>query len=247
MFNAHTKADVPVIYVYTPAQVFVSVEHSISCRLYTSELLTVAYDICHAGWMTPGTGIDRLFERYCVRKFSWRETARNHSAEAASGMMPAVKGRSMPYKIEVKQSEPTLTAVIRSRVRPEELSKFVPAACGEVWSYFRSEGLPKPGRHTALYLGDGQGSVEVGAEVRERFAGNDRIQCSALPAGRVVSTVHLGPYQRLGEAHTAIREWCAEHGHRLSCVSWEIYGHWEESWNADPSKIRTDIFYLLDA
>jgi len=152
----------------------------------------------------------------------------------------------MPYQIEVKDSGPTYTAVIRSRVRAEELSKFVPAACGEVWSFARSAGLPKPGRHVALYLGDGQGSVEVGAEVSERFAGNDRVQCSQLPAGRVATAAHFGPYGRLGKAHAAIREWCAQHGHRVSSVSWEIYGHWQESWNTDPSKIRTDIFYLLE-
>ena len=166
--------------------------------------------------------------------------------EAASGDDAYRERQAMDYKIEVKNSEPTLTAVIRSRVRPQELSKFVPAACGEVWSFFRSAGLPKPGRHVAFYLGDGQGSVEVGAEVAEPFAGNDRIQCSQLPAGHVASAVHFGPYARLGEAHRAIREWCAERGHRLSCVSWEIYGHWQESWNADPSQIRTDVFYLLD-
>ena len=152
----------------------------------------------------------------------------------------------MHYQIEVKHSEPTYLAVIRSRVRPEELSKFVPAACGEVWSFVRSAGLPKPGRHVALYIGDGQGSVEVGAEVGERFAGNHRVQCSQLPAGRVATAVHFGPYARLGEAHAAIREWCVQHGHRLSNISWEIYGHWQESWNADASKIRTDVFYLLD-
>ena len=151
----------------------------------------------------------------------------------------------MHYQIEVKHSEPKYLAVIRSRVRPEELSKFVPAACGEVWSFVRSAGLPKPGRHVALYIGDGQGSVEVGAEVGERFAGNDRVQCSQLPVGRVATTVHLGPYGRLGDAHEAIREWCAQQGQRRS-VSWEIYGHWQDSWNSDPSKIRTDVFYLLE-
>ena len=152
----------------------------------------------------------------------------------------------MNYQVEVKHSEPTTTAVIRNRVRKEELSKFVPLACGEVWSFARSAGLSRPGRHVALYLNDGQGSVEVGAEVGEPFAGNDRVQCSQLPAGRVATTVHLGPYGRLGDAHEAIREWCAQHGHRRSNVSWEIYGHWQDSWNSDPSKIRTDVFYLLD-
>ena len=151
----------------------------------------------------------------------------------------------MRYEIELKHSEPTCTAVVRSRVRPEELPQFVPAACGEVWSFIRSASLPRPGRHLALYL-DAQGSVEVGAEVSEPFVGNDRVHCSQLPAGRVVTATHFGPYARLSEAHAAIRTWCAERGHRCSVVSWEIYGHWEESWNTDPSKIRTDVFYLLD-
>jgi effector-binding domain-containing protein len=150
----------------------------------------------------------------------------------------------MPYQIESTHVEPVHTAVIRSRVPPKELSKFVPAACGEVWTFIRSAGLPRPGRHLALYLDD-QGSVEVGAEVSAPFVGNDRVHCSQLPAGRVVTTVHFGPYPLLSNAHAAIQQWCAEHGHRQSKISWELYGHWQESWNTDPSKIRTDLFYLL--
>jgi effector-binding domain-containing protein len=149
----------------------------------------------------------------------------------------------MHYQIELTESKPIITSVIRSRVPAQELARFVPAACGEVWSFIRSAGLPRPGRHTALYLQDG--FVEVGAEVSEPFKGNERIHCSQLPAGHVVTTVHFGPYQRLSGAHAAIREWCVSHGHRYSGISWEIYGHWEESWNTDPSKIRTDVFYLL--
>ena len=150
----------------------------------------------------------------------------------------------MPYEIKLANREAVHTAVIRSCVQPKELSKFVPAACGEVWSFIRSAGLPRPGRHVALYL-DG-GWVEVGAEVSEPFAGNERVRSSQLPAGRVVTTTHFGPYAGLGDAHSAIRRWCTEHGYRLSGVCWEIYGHWDEAWNTDPSKIRTDVFHLLE-
>jgi effector-binding domain-containing protein len=149
----------------------------------------------------------------------------------------------MPHEVHLTTVEPILTAVIRSQVHPTELSRFVPAACGEVWSFIRAAGLPRPGRHTALYLNEG--SVEVGAEVSEPFTGNGRIHCSQLPAGRVATTVHFGPYKKLSEAHARTRQWCAEHGHLLTGVSWEIYGHWDESWNTDPSKIRTDVFHLL--
>jgi effector-binding domain-containing protein len=151
----------------------------------------------------------------------------------------------MSYEIKLAQAEQIHTAVIRGIVQPHDLKQFVPAACGEVWKFAKSAGLPKPGRHVALYL-DNRGSVEVGAEVAAPFIGNDRIHSSHLPVGRVVTTVHFGPYQRLGDAHTAVRNWCAEHAHRLTGVSWEIYGHWEESWNSNPSKIRTDVFYLVE-
>src|SRR5882724_5426138 len=94
----------------------------------------------------------------------------------------------MRYLIELTDSKPIPTAVVRSRVPAKELVQFVPAACGEVWSFIRSVGLPRPGRHLALYL-DAQGSVEVGAEVSELFVGNERVHCSQLPAGRVATKV----------------------------------------------------------
>ena len=150
----------------------------------------------------------------------------------------------MQFQIECQEVRPIPTAVIRDQVRPRDLARFVPAACGEVWSFARAAGLPKPGRNVALYLGT-DGTVEAGAEVTVPFEGNGRVLRSELPAGRVATTTLFGPYSRLGEAHAAVREWCAEHGHSLSGVCWEIYGHWDEAWNADPTKIRTDVFHLI--
>jgi len=150
---------------------------------------------------------------------------------------------TMPYPVALANAEATPIAVVRGRVEPKELSKFVPAACGEVWSFIRATGFPRPGRNVAVYL-DADGSVEVGAEVSEPFTGNDRVHCSKLPAGQVATTTHFGPYSRLSGAHAALRQWCADHGHSLAGISWEVYGHWEESWNTDPAKIRTDVFYL---
>ena len=46
-------------------------------------------------------------------------------------------------------------------------------------------------------------------------------------------------------AHQAIRDWCASHGYEPAGPNWEIYGHWLDAWNTDPSSIRTDVFYLL--
>jgi hypothetical protein len=32
---------------------------------------------------------------------------------------------------------------------------------------------------------------------------------------------------------------------QLAGPNWEIYGHWQNEWNKDPSQIRTDVYYLL--
>src|SRR5262249_12248303 len=107
-----------------------------------------------------------------------------------------------------------------------------------------SAGLPKPGRHLAVCL-DAKGFIEVGVEVAAPFVGNERIVCSRTPSGLVATTAHFGPYDSLGEAHRAIQKWCPAYGHQVSGTSWELYGHWKEEWNRDPSKIRTDVCYLL--
>jgi effector-binding domain-containing protein len=69
--------------------------------------------------------------------------------------------------------------------------------------------------------------------------------CSATPAGVAAWTTHFGPYGDLGTAHDAVREWCRANNQRTAGPNWEIYGHWQRAWDADPSQIRTDVYYLL--
>jgi len=94
----------------------------------------------------------------------------------------------------------------------------------------------------ALYF-DGEGHIECSVEVEQPFAGNERVVCSSTPAGMVATTVHLGPYDRLGEAHAAIRQWYAAQGHGLTAMCWEMYRHWHD----DPSPLRSDVLYLWQA
>jgi len=150
----------------------------------------------------------------------------------------------MMYTVHVQDVPASTTAVIRSQVRQSDLSKVVPAQCGEVWAFTRAAGLvPRPGRHVAVYLDSVNGAVtlECGVEVFAPFAGNDRVVQSATPAGRVAKTAHIGPYAGLGGAHQAILEWCKSNGRALAGPSWEIYGHWTD----DASRLRTDVYYLL--
>lgn len=146
----------------------------------------------------------------------------------------------MEYQIRIIRVDPQPTAVVRRQAKRSELIKTIPAACGEVWSFFRTSLLPRPGRNVVLYQDD-VFNLEVGVEVAMAFAGTDQIHCSNLPGGMVATTTHYGEYMRLHEAHTAIQRWCSAFNHTRVGPSWEIYGHWED----DPEKRRTDVFYLL--
>jgi effector-binding domain-containing protein len=53
--------------------------------------------------------------------------------------------------------------------------------------------------------------------------------------------VHVGPYDRLRDAHNSIHAWCAANNRKIAQASWEIYG----DWNDDPARLETTIRYLL--
>lgn len=147
----------------------------------------------------------------------------------------------MSHLVQIVQSPAVPLAVVRRRASPRELSKVVPAACGEVWTFIRAHGVEGAGRHVAIYL-DCAINLEVGVEVPAAFASDGDVVPSATPAGPVATTAHIGPYDRLGDAHGAIRAWCKAHDHALAGPNWEIYAHWTD----DPAQQRTDVFYLLE-
>jgi len=148
-----------------------------------------------------------------------------------------------PYAVHAQRQDSIPLAVMRSEARPSDLARLVPEHCGRVWQAMRAQQV-RAGRHVAIYW-DARIRLEVGVEVSGPFNEQGGIVRSATPAGLVASATHFGPYAGLGGAHEAIRQWCEAQGHHCAGPNWEIYGHWQSDWNADPSRIRTDVFYLV--
>jgi effector-binding domain-containing protein len=73
-------------------------------------------------------------------------------------------------------------------------------------------------------------------------AGGDVVSFE-LPAGEVLSTVHTGSYNSLGEAYDALRAWASENGRALTET-----GMWEEYLSepsAPPSQTQTVVYWPL--
>jgi effector-binding domain-containing protein len=147
------------------------------------------------------------------------------------------------HAVHVQRLPSVRLAVIRRQARQSELSRVVPECCGLVWNQVRAQHA-KGGRHVAIYW-DGSIRLEVGVELDGPFTEQGDVVLSATPAGEAATTTHFGPYGNLGAAHDAVQGWVRANQRQLAGPSWEIYGHWLPEWNSDPSKIRTDVFYLL--
>jgi effector-binding domain-containing protein len=147
------------------------------------------------------------------------------------------------YVVQLQRLDSIPLAVIRRQAKASDLARVVPECCGLVWNVVREQQV-RAGRHVAVYW-DGSITLEVGVELYGPFAEQGEVVRSATPSGMVASTAYFGPYGGLGGAHDAVRRWCTANNHNLAGPSWEIYGHWLREWDADPSQIRTDVYYLL--
>jgi effector-binding domain-containing protein len=150
----------------------------------------------------------------------------------------------MDTDVRLDQVSSRPLAVVRRRATLQELARVVPDACGTVWNVVGAQGIAGAGRHVAIYWDDAI-NLEVGVELDAPFAGHGEVVPSATPAGTVATAVHFGPYHELHRAHNAIRRWLTDNGHTAAGPNWEVYGHWTDECDQDPSQIRTDIFYLI--
>ena len=135
-------------------------------------------------------------------------------------------------------------AAVRRRVAIGGVGPAWRPALDQVWAFLRTQpGLRTDGHNVFLYhhVARVVVTVDFGVQVARPFDGDGDVRCVATPAGRVASTVHRGPYDRLGDAHAAVAAWCEGSARAIGAASWEIYGDWSD----DPAKLETQVVYLL--
>jgi effector-binding domain-containing protein len=155
--------------------------------------------------------------------------------------------RTMPvkYDVVVEPVHAEVMAAVRVTALASDIARVWKPALDQVWVFMKTKSEFRSGKNLFLYHHpehrNDPMNIDFGVQVAHRFEPQDNVQCIETPAGEVARTVHVGPYDRLGEAHNAIHEWCAAHNRKIAHASWEIYGHW----NNDPALLETTIKYLL--
>lgn len=150
----------------------------------------------------------------------------------------------MRYQVLAQDVEARPTAVVTATTTWQEFPTLWPTLSGEVWACLHAGGIVRGCRNIMLYWDDTprvEVGVEVGVEALAPCSLTGRVIASSLPAGQVAMTVHYGPYAKLGEAHRAVRAWCAEQGRQPTGARWEVYG----PHHADPAQVWTEVYWLL--
>jgi effector-binding domain-containing protein len=145
---------------------------------------------------------------------------------------------------ELRQVDQQLLAAVREHTTSQNLATKIRELLTEnaVYTFLHNAGIQEHSHNVFVYRDDDQGIVlEVGVQVFAPFTGNDRVICSSTPSGQVATMLHRGAYAQLGITHRAILDWCRVNHHPVTGLRWEIYGRW----NDDPSKLETQVFYLL--
>ena len=139
---------------------------------------------------------------------------------------------------------PQPTAVVRATVPMGELPAFFARAFSAVWSLLSTQGVAVAGAPLGLYLSEPGETVELeaGFPVGGSFTPSGEVIASALPGGRVVATMHVGPYDTMHKTYDGMLSWMKSRGMTPGTTMWEVYLS-DPQKEPDPAKWQTMLYW----
>jgi effector-binding domain-containing protein len=119
----------------------------------------------------------------------------------------------MDYLVATHRVQLQAIVSIRERRRQDELPRFLKTAFPELLERLRLLGVSASGAPFVIYHDFGAEGIdaEVSVPIGEPITAAGKIESRELPAMTVARTVHVGPYERLGDAYTALWSWIRQH------------------------------------
>jgi effector-binding domain-containing protein len=154
----------------------------------------------------------------------------------------------MEYDVAIIDYEEQRIISIRDRREQQAISHFIGRSFDELFGHLRLLGVEPAGPPFVAYheFGPHEIDAEVCVPVGGSVEASGRVRTRLLPAMTVARTLHVGPYEQLGEAYRAIGDW-AERRHL------EGTGPLRERYLngpgqvASPAEYRTEIELPIDA
>lgn len=130
-----------------------------------------------------------------------------------------------------------------------EIADAMASGFGEVFVFIQSQGIQARGMPMSLYMEMPDGDqmafrcgMMVSAEDAQKASGS--VLAGVIPAGDVVTGVHVGSYANLNVSHKALWDYCDEHGFTKTMPVWEHYV--DDPTTVAEDAIRTEIYRRVE-
>ena len=120
----------------------------------------------------------------------------------------------MGYDIIQQDLGPQPVISVRERLGQGQLQTFFGRAFGDLYAHLGRHGVPPLGEPFVIYHSFGPDGVDAEGclPVPRGVPVTERVGYHELPAISVVETLHIGPYDELGQAYQALSDWIRDHG-----------------------------------
>ena len=164
--------------------------------------------------------------------------------EGPSALLPDRKRLKTEAMATISISERTEQpcAVVRERVRIDQLPAFFSRAFADAMTALTAQGRHPTGPPFGKYYGMPTDivDVEAGFPTSQPIEPSGSVVPGALPGGRVVEAIHVGSYDTLQEAYADVQRYFRDHDLTPGEVMWESYLS-DPSAEPDPARWRTQI------
>ncbi len=147
------------------------------------------------------------------------------------------------YDVSEVTVAPRLVAGVRAVVKRGQVGAAFRQHLDQIYAAAKAGAVSLDGQNIFMYPAatEHELTVDFCVGVKAPFTAVGNVMPLETPGGVAAMTTHRGDYSGLAAASAAVRGWCRDNNRAYAGMSWEVYGHWDP----DPSKLTTDIYYLL--
>ncbi|HEY4784513.1 MAG TPA: GyrI-like domain-containing protein [Bacteroidales bacterium] len=150
-------------------------------------------------------------------------------------------------KIEVKEVNAQKALTIKVSVPTNTIGQKMGELYGKLFGHLGENSLQPAGAPFAVYYSfdpNGNTEFEVGVPVSTETKGTDEIKYKEYPAMKVISTLYVGPYEKMGPVYEALKKYAADNKLETQPATWEVYLT-DPMKETDTSKYQTLIYYVI--
>ncbi|NKQ52364.1 GyrI-like domain-containing protein [Amycolatopsis sp. K13G38] len=146
------------------------------------------------------------------------------------------------YVIHDRTQAAQHAAAVEATLAVPEIGPWLGKTYAAIAQTLGEQGIAPAGPPFARYhqLDGGRFRVEAGFPVDAAITPAGEVRPSALPAGTIAVTVHIGPYDAMAPAYAAITSWIQARGGEPAGDPWETYFS-DPGEQPDPATWRTEI------